>query len=177
MRSYLSLIPISAKVRKRQNRMMILCIMISVLLVTTIFSVADMTIRGERTAMMEKHGNWHVRIENLSEKAAGEISRRPDVTASGWLSVFNFDADQPWYIGDRKATLYGTDETYLSQLADGIEEGNFPQNDREVVLSSNAKLALDVQTGDPVTVRTPAGDVELTVSGFGSDDQEYYEGH
>ena len=34
MRSYLSLIPISAKVRKRQNRMMILCIMISVLLVT-----------------------------------------------------------------------------------------------------------------------------------------------
>ena len=176
MRSYLSLIPISAKVRKRQNRMMILCIMISVLLVTTIFSAADMTIRGERTAMMEKHGNWHVRIENLSEKAAGEISRRPDVTASGWLSVFNFDADQPWYIGDRKATLYGTDETYLSQLADGIEEGNFPQNDREVVLSSNAKLALDVQTGDPVTVRTPAGDVELTVSGFGSDDQEYYEG-
>lgn len=176
MRSYLSLISISAKVRKRQNRMMILCIMISVLLVTTIFSVADMTIRGERTAMMEKHGNWHVRIENLSEKAAGEISRRPDVTASGWLSVFNFDADQPWYIGDRKATLYGTDETYLSQLADGIEEGNFPQNDREVVLSSNAKLALDVQTGDSVTVRTPAGDVELTVSGFGSDDQEYYKG-
>ena len=176
MRSYLSLIPISAKVRKRQNRMMILCIMISVLLVTTIFSAADMTIRGERTAMMEKHGNWHVRIENLSEKAAGEISRRPDVTASGWLSVFNFDADQPWYIGDRKATLYGTDETYLSHLADGIEEGTFPQNDREVVLSSNAKLALNVQTGDTVTVRTPAGDVELTVSGFGSDDQEYYEG-
>ena len=176
MRSYLSLIPISAKVRKRQNRMMILCIMISVLLVTTIFSVADMTIRGERTAMMEKHGNWHVRIENLSEKAAGEIIRRPDVTASGWLSVFNFDADQPWYIGDRKATLYGTDETYLSHLADGIEEGTFPKSDREVVLSSNAKLALDVQIGDPVTVRTPAGDVELTVSGFGSDDQEYYEG-
>ena len=172
MRSYLSLIPISAKVRKRQNRMMILCIMISVLLVTTIFSAADMTIRGERTAMMEKHGNWHIRIENLSEKAAGEISSRPDVTASGWLSVFNFDADQPWYIGDRKATLYGTDETYLSHLADGIEEGTFPQNDREVVLSSNAKLALNVQTGDTVTVRTPAGDVELTVSGFGSDEQE-----
>ena len=30
MKSYLCLIPISAKVRKRQNRMIILCIVISV---------------------------------------------------------------------------------------------------------------------------------------------------
>ena len=39
MKSYLSLIPISAKVRKRQNRMTVLCIIISVFLVTAIFSV------------------------------------------------------------------------------------------------------------------------------------------
>ena len=45
-----------------------------------------------------------------------------------------------------------------------------------MVLSSNAKLALDVQLGDPVTVQTPAGNVDFTISGFGSDDQEYYEG-
>lgn len=47
MKSYLSLIPISAKVRKRQNRMTVLCIIISVFLVTAIFSVADMMIRTE----------------------------------------------------------------------------------------------------------------------------------
>src|SRR5699024_7423793 len=63
-----------------------------------------------------------------------------------------------------------------SQLADGMEEGIFPQNDQEVVLSSNAQLALNVQIGDSVTVQTPAGNVDFTVSGFGSDDQEYYEG-
>ena len=43
MKSYLSLIPISAKVRKRQNRMTVLCIIISVFLVTAIFSVADIS--------------------------------------------------------------------------------------------------------------------------------------
>ena len=48
MKSYLSLIPISAKVRKRQNRMTMLCIIISVLLVTAIFSMADMGIRMEK---------------------------------------------------------------------------------------------------------------------------------
>ena len=176
MKSYLSLIPISAKVRKRQNRMMILCIIISVLLVTTIFSAADMIIRGETVTMQAKHGNWHIQMNNISDEIAEEISDRPDVTAVGWSAVFNENADQPYTIGERKATLYGTDETYLEQLADGMEEGTFPQSDQEVVLSSNAKLALDVQLGDPVTVQTPAGNVDFTISGFGSDDQEYYEG-
>ena len=176
MKSYLSLIPISAKVRKRQNRMMILCIIISVLLVTTIFSAADMIIRGETVTMQAKHGNWHIQVNNISDEIVEEISNRPDVTAVGWSAVFNEDADQPYTIGERKATLYGTDETYLAQLADGMEEGAFPQSDQEVVLSSNAKLALDVQLGDSVTVQTPAGNVDFTISGFGSDDQEYYEG-
>lgn len=176
MKSYLSLIPISAKVRKRQNRMMILCIVFSVLLVTTIFSAADMTIRGKSVMMQEKHGRWHIQLENISRDIAEEISNRPDVTEVGWSSVFNSDADQPYTIDGRKAALYGTDNIYLSQLADGMEEGIFPQNDQEVVLSSNAQLALNVQIGDSVTVQTPAGNVDFTVSGFGSDDQEYYEG-
>lgn len=55
MRSYLSLIPISARVRKRQNRMTLLCIIFAVFLVTTIFSMADMYIRMEQARLMEKH--------------------------------------------------------------------------------------------------------------------------
>lgn len=155
---------------------MILCIVFSVLLVTTIFSAADMTIRGKSVMMQEKHGRWHIQLENISRDIAEEISNRPDVTEVGWSSVFNSDADQPYTIDGRKAALYGTDNIYLSQLADGMEEGIFPQNDQEVVLSSNAQLALNVQIGDSVTVQTPAGNVDFTVSGFGSDDQEYYEG-
>lgn len=155
---------------------MVLCIVFSVLLVTTIFSAADMTIRGKSVMMQEKHGRWHIQLENISRDIAEEISNRPDVTEVGWSSVFNSDADQPYTIDGRKAALYGTDNIYLSQLADGMEEGIFPQNDQEVVLSSNAQLALNVQIGDSVTVQTPAGNVDFTVSGFGSDDQEYYEG-
>ena len=41
MKSYLSLIPISARVRRRQNRMTLLCIIFAVFLVTAIFSVDD----------------------------------------------------------------------------------------------------------------------------------------
>ena len=176
MKSYLSLIPISAKVHRRQNRMTLLCIIISVLLVTTIFSAADMTIRGESLSMQDRHGSWHIRLNNISQDIAEEIGRREDVTAVGSSAVFNFDADKPYYIGERSAALYSADEPYLTQLTSSIEEGVFPQNDNEVVLSSNAKLALNVQLGDRVTIHTPAGDVDYTISAFGSDDREYYAG-
>lgn len=56
MRSYLSLIPISARVRRRQNRMTLLCIIFAVFLVTAIFSVADMDVRMEQARLAEKHG-------------------------------------------------------------------------------------------------------------------------
>ncbi len=176
MKSYLSLVPISGKVRKRQNRMTIFCVIISVLLVTTIFSVADMWIRTSSEGLQQKHGNWHIRLENISQDTAEEISRRPDVAAIGWSETFNTDGDQPFYIGEKKAALYGADSIYLAELVNALEEGALPQGDNDVMLSSNARLALDVKIGDHVTVKTPSGDTDFTVCGFGSDDAEYYQG-
>ena len=58
MKSYLSLIPISAKVHKRQNRMTLLCIIFAVFLVTTIFSTAEMGVRMEQARLLKKHGSF-----------------------------------------------------------------------------------------------------------------------
>ena len=176
MKSYLSLVPISGKVRKRQNRMTIFCVIISVLLVTAIFSVADMFIRAQSEGLQQKHGNWHIRLENISQDIAEEIAQRPDVAAVGWSETFNTDGDQPFYIGEKKAALYGVDSIYLAELVNALEEGSLPQSDNDVMLSSNARLALDVKIGDHVTVKTPSGDTDFTVCGFGSDDAEYYQG-
>ena len=176
MKSFLSLIPISARVRKRQNRMTILCIVISVLLVTTIFSVADMFIRTKSEELQKKHGKYHIQLENISQSIGEEIGSRLDVVAVGWSEAFNTDTDQPYYIGEKRAALYGADSIYLHQLSNTLVEGEFPQRDNEVMLSANAKLALEVQIGDSVTIRTPAGTADFTVTGFGSDDQAYYQG-
>ena len=96
-------------------------------------------------------------MENISKDMAEEISLRSDVTDIGWSDAFNSDAEQPYYINDKKAALYGSDETYIVRLANGLEEGDFPQNDNEVMLSENAKLALNVRIGDNVTLHTPSG--------------------
>lgn len=46
--------PVSAKVRRRQNRMTILCIVLAVFLVTVVFSMADMAIRMETSNQLNK---------------------------------------------------------------------------------------------------------------------------
>ncbi len=174
MKSYLSLIPLSAKVRRRQNRMTVLCIVFAVFLVTAIFSMADMVIRAESSFMLAKHGNWHISLTGVPSETVGQIARRPDVTAVGSASLYNLDASLPYRIGEKRAVLCGADETYLSLLFDAVADGSLPRSDTEVMLSPNAAVALQVGLGDEVTVHTPAGDSVYTVSGFGTDDADYY---
>lgn len=61
MKSYLSLIPISAKVHRRQNRMTLLCIIFAVFLVTAVFSMADMGVRMETSRLLDKQQDLSVR--------------------------------------------------------------------------------------------------------------------
>ena len=68
MKSYLSLIPISAKVHRRQNRMTLLCIVFAVFLVTAVFSMADMSVRMETSRLLAKHGSQG--LQNLIDNAA-----------------------------------------------------------------------------------------------------------
>ncbi|OOM11909.1 ABC transporter permease [Clostridium saccharobutylicum] len=71
MKSYLSLIPISAKVHRRQNRMTLLCIIFAVFLVTAVFSMADMGVRMETSRLLDKQQDLSVRsMETLYSTAA-----------------------------------------------------------------------------------------------------------
>ena len=79
MRSYLSLIPISARVHRRQNRMTLLCIIFAVFMVTAIFSMAEMGARMEQSRLSDKHGEFSL-INSLMDTAMGQTLM---VTAAG----------------------------------------------------------------------------------------------
>lgn len=173
MKSYLSLIPISAKVHKRQNRMTLLCIIIAVFLVTTVFSLADMNVRMEKTRQLNKQGNWHIKIERMSESTAGQIASRSDVAAASWYEVINENTEENYYINGKKTVLCGADKIFLTNIMNGLKEGSYPDNDNEIILSTNAKNVLGIHIGDRITVNTPAGNMNYTVSGFGESDSIY----
>lgn len=68
MKSYLDLIPISYDVHKKQNKMTLLCIIFAVFLITSIFSMAHIGVRIEKSRLIEKHGVQAV--ENLSKNSS-----------------------------------------------------------------------------------------------------------
>lgn len=166
MRSYLSLVPISAKVHRRRNRMTIFCIVISVFLVTAIFSMADMGIRMERARLIASQGNWHIMLKNISQSEAQQVISRPDVAAAARYDVINYGIDKDYFIGGKKAALCGADEVFAIDIMSIMEEGVYPRNDSEIMLTANAKNVLNVELGDTVTVDTPSGSFDYTISGF-----------
>ena len=169
MKSYLSLIPISAKVRKRQNRMTILCITIAVLLVTTIFSMADMAIRMEKARMIKEQGNWHIMLKEPSDQQISEISARPDVAASSRYDGLNYDLSQDYTIKGKTCVIAGGDPEILTEIYDDLTQGSYPAKKDEILLSNRAKEMLSVEIGDTVTLHTPNGDFDYTISAFGGD--------
>lgn len=172
MKSYLSLIPISAKVRRRQNRMTHLCIIFAVFLVTAIFTMADMFVQSETANAKESGGNWHIRIDGLTAEQVAAIAQRSDVAAASWFDSVNLDRDRDYTISGVTTVLGGVEDafrtdimTYFPEEA-GLEDG-------EVILTPNARKFLGVAVGDSITLETPAGHYPLQVSGFRSDSTRY----
>lgn len=175
MKSYLSLIPISAKARRKQNRLIILCIIFAVFLVTTVFSYAEIMTKGEEAVMERKHGSYHIAVSGLSEEEAGQIMAQENVSASARYRMLGEDIYEGYQIGDKRVILYGTEQAYIEDIRKYVWEGSYPQNDQQIMLSESAKERLGVHEGDSITVHTPAGDFAYTVTGFCVDEMQLYD--
>lgn len=166
MKSYLGLIPIAAKVHKRQSRMTLFCIVIAVFLVTGVFSMADMGIRMEKISAINEHGNWHIQLRHIPKDEAERVGARPDAVAAGWYDVTNYDIDEDYRIGGKPATICGVEKPVITDILNCLIEGRCPENDREILLSDNAKDILGATLGGNVTLHTPSGDKGYVIAGF-----------
>ena len=167
MKSYLDLVPISAKVRRKQNRMSIVCIVLAVFLVTAIFGMADMFIRGQILQAQQKYGNWHIKVGNISDEDAKLISLRPDVAAVSDYGVLNFRGDQGYTLSGKNVIICGSSESAVAETFDTLGVGTFPKNKKEALITDNAKDMLKLEIGEQISINTPDGVVlSYTVSGF-----------
>lgn len=181
MKSYLSLIPISARVRRKQSRLIFVCIILAVFLVTTIFSMAEVLLRTQSAGSLEKAGNWHMRLAGIDESTSEQIAESPEVAASSWYDVLNLDdelnMDKEYYIGGMQTALCGIEEAFIGNIKPYFSEGAHLNGGNEVILTENARELLGVDVGDSVTLNTPAGDHTFIVSGFRiNGDHGQYEG-
>jgi len=170
MKSYLSLIPISARVRRKQSKMIILCIVLAVFLVTAIFSLAEAGLKMETNASIDKAGYWHIYLKGIQESDAREIAARSDVAVSSWYDVLNLDEDlnmdKDYYMEGARTALCGIEEQFIGDIMHYFSEGSHVRDGREVILTENAKELLGVEAGDTITLNTPAGDHDFVITGF-----------
>lgn len=164
MKSYLDLIPISARVHRKQNRMTLLCIALSVFLVSAIFGMADMEVRSQRMQAIKDNGNWHAAFEGISDEEARMIAARPEVAAAGRYAVVDGEA---YVVKGKRAAIVGMDEAPFQEILGlRVVEGAYPADQDEVALTESAKEVLGFSLGDEARLSHPGGESVFTVTGF-----------
>ncbi len=170
MKSYLGIIPASARVRRKQNGMINLCIILAVFLVTAVFSLADAFLRSQTARTMDESGYWHICLSGIRESDAERIAARPDVVCISRYDVINLDEpwkmDKDYYIGGAQTALCGIDETFIDNIMHYFSDGAHIGGGNDIILTENAQELLGVNVGDVIALNTPAGDHAFTVSGF-----------
>lgn len=168
MGSYLEMIPLSARVHRRQSRMTRICIVLAVALVSVIFGMADMEIRCQKIQTISENGNWHAAFKRLSKEQEALLAARPEVEQAMWYDVVNYRLDQEYRLNSAQTVVCGAEEEYFELFPSvGLEEGEFSRDENSALFSLNVKERLGAEVGDDVKLTLPDGSVRLlTVSGF-----------
>ena len=158
MKSYLDLIGIFGRQRKKENRMTRICIVLAVFLVTVIFGMADMEVRTQKIQTIREGGGWHAAFGQISQEQMELIAARPETKTAARCRTINGSLDQGVRIQGMEVQILGFDNTF-QELFPGfvIEEGNAPENDSEAVAPAAMKEQLGLTLGDTVTVTLPDG--------------------
>ncbi len=168
MKHYLDLVSLSAKVRKRQSRMSIFCIILAVFLVTAIFGMADMFVRSQILKAQIEYGDWHIATRDITDEDARLIAARPDVTVCVPYDALNYYGNQGYRLNGTETVLCGSQKEWLlSIFPNNITEGKFPGNGKEAMVTEYTRDQLKLSLGDEVTLTLPDGtEAVYTISGF-----------
>lgn len=155
MKSYLDLVSEYAKVHKKKNRLTIICIAVSVMLVTAIFGMADMSLKSQTDEAILRYGNWHVIVSDISDETAAVIDARVDVAVSGFLGVA---ADTVWQ--GKELIVQSSSEELAAQMNLMVTEGHYPITETEALLDRSGMEQFGISIGDTIEVTFSDGSVK-----------------
>ena len=149
MKNYLNLIPISAKLHRRQTRMTRWCIVISVFLISAIFGMADMFLQSQKNLAVMTDGAWHVVFRELDEEQTALLAARPEVKSVTRYAATNYKLDMGYEVGGVQTVLCGFDETFFEIYPQAhLTEGAFPERDREALVTESMRERQGLSVGD-----------------------------
>lgn len=171
MKNYLNLVPISAKIHRKQSKMTRICITLAVFLVAVMFGLADMYLQGLTKKEMQENGNWHYKISSIDTKTATFVSSRPEVEISGWQKIVSVDAGCS-INGQNIAISLQDANIFKDVFLNKIVEGEYPDSANEIAVSSSLKNSASVSLNETISLLCPDGNkVNYSVVGFLDDVQ------
>ena len=165
MKHYLKLVPISAKIHRKQSKMTRICITLAVLLVAVMFGLADMYLQGVTRHEMEESGNWHY----IDTQTASFISARPDVEIAGWHNTISSEAG--YSIKEQTISISAQERKVFEDIfLNGITEGEYPDTPNEIAVSSSFKNTASVSLNETIALCKPDGNTtDYLIVGFLND--------
>ncbi|MCI9078928.1 MAG: FtsX-like permease family protein [Lachnospiraceae bacterium] len=153
MKKYLDLVPQYEKVHRKSSRISVLCIILSVLLVTAIFSMADMALRAQKGYFIKTNGEYHISLKDIDRQTAEMVGARVDVLVCGWTLQGSTGK-----IGEKFVSFAGASESTFSSLTEmNMQSGAYPTQSNEALINQAALEQLGLNIGDMVTVTVPDG--------------------
>ena len=147
MNSYLGLIKEYGKIHKKKTRITIICIAIAVCLVTAIFGLAEAMVQAQTIGQIRANGYWHVAFKNIDDETASLIQNCPEIEVAGWLSN-----SQEGTLETKAIAIEGGDEAITNNMGLIVNNGRFPQSEKEALLDKQFVNELGISLHDTVKV-------------------------
>ena len=144
----------------KANRTRTMVTIIGILLATAMLTAVTTFISSLQHYMLEnviaENGDWHGEAMQIPEKKVEELAGMEEVTMQvTWQELgYALDGVKPSYHNSSALPYYyvaGIDADFEKQMPIRVTEGRLPENDRELILSDQARWALE-QNGTPVAV-------------------------
>jgi putative ABC transport system permease protein len=147
VKSYLSLVTKYLSAHKKKSRLLITCVAISVALVTGVFSMLDVFLQFEKIQVIHDAGNYHLAVENPTNKEMQVIGSRIDVQNSGtWVSFKNGS------FNGKECRLGALDEKFALNMNITVLKGKYPVAQNEMMLEEWAAESFQLKVGDTVKI-------------------------
>lgn len=147
MKNYLDLVTEYTKIHKKKNQLTIICIAVSVMLVTAIFGMADLSLNAQTDEAIRRYGNWHVIISNITDDTARDIAARADVAMSGFLGM----ASDTTFKG-KELVVQSSSEELSRQMNLTVTEGHYPTANTQALMDAAALTQFGLAIGDVVEI-------------------------
>jgi putative ABC transport system permease protein len=149
MTHYMALVSKYLIAHKKNTRLIILSIAISVALITGIFSMLDVAQQYEKMQVIHDYGNFHLSIKDATDKEISVIRNRVDVENCGrWMEL------EKGSVKGVTCSFGALDEGFAANMNIKMIEGTFPRGGNEIMVEkwASGKLYLDVKVKDIVKV-------------------------